>query len=111
MHIIESSTDNSITTKTDMSADITGSKDFKMTMCLDNLEVTGGAIVDFTGGHIYVKDGDLSSNDTTTFSQDGQIDTGVLDLNAVNTVTGNGSNTITTFCNDSDANGAGGNCI
>lgn len=61
----------------------TGGNNFRLVLVLDNLEVRGKARLFFPGHDIYVLNGDLSSNDTTSFRLDGEIKARTLDLNGL----------------------------
>ncbi|MEY4065537.1 MAG: hypothetical protein RIR26_1745, partial [Pseudomonadota bacterium] len=72
---------------------------FKLVLVLDNLEVRGGGKLDFGTQNIYVMEGDLSSNNTTTFAQNGLINAGVVDVGAgTNWTNWTSSSTIGTKC-------------
>lgn len=64
-------------------------------MVLDNLEVRGKAKLDATNLNILVQNGDLSSNDSISFVQDGTIKANVVDVNgAAWTATANESGSV-----------------
>ena len=76
-----------------------GGDTFRLALCLDNLEVAGKAKLDITGGDIYVLEGDLSNNDTTTFNQNGTINADTVDVGAATWTTGpDAAGTVSTQC-------------
>jgi hypothetical protein len=73
---------------------------FVLQAIFDNLEVSGKGKIGFAGQNIRVLSGDLSSNDSVTFSQDGGITARTVDVGPGTTWnnTGNASGAITTKC-------------
>ena len=83
---------------------------FKPVLYLDNFEVRGKARLDFTGNYIAVREGDVGSDNTSSFVQDGYINATKVDVNtAAWTTTANAGGTITTKC-AATYNGAGSTC-
>ena len=72
---------------------------FKAVLYLDNLEIRGKGKLDFAGQQIVARDGDVSSNNTTSFVLDGTLNVGIIDVNtAAWSTTANAAGTITTKC-------------
>lgn len=79
---INASTNDSVTVGADITAGIgaVASSNYRMVLKLDNLEVRGKGNLDAPNLNIQVLSGDLSSNDATTFNQDGMINANVVDI-------------------------------
>jgi adhesin/invasin len=98
---VSSNTSTTLTTATNgMDSVAIVGNNFGLELIFDNFEISGKAKLQFTGQSIRVISGDLSSNDATTFVQDGGITAGVVDLGPTVTwnTTGNASGTVTTQC-------------
>jgi len=78
---------------------------FRLVLDLDNFEVAGLARADFTGVQIRVREGDLSSNNTTTFSLNGQLKAHTVDVGSGVSwnASGSSSETITRKCSSTNA--------
>lgn len=99
---ISSHTDSILTIATggDLSAVSTDGDPYRMVLVLDNLSVRNGGRLNFAGGDIRVLSGDVFSNDTTSFSQDGWITANTVDLGpgVTWTTTANAGGTVTNQC-------------
>lgn len=97
--VVNSSVDTQLLLNGDPSGVANGGDTFRLALCLDNLEVAGKGKLDITGGDIYVLEGDLSNNDTTTFNQNGTINADTVDVGAASWTTGpSAAGTINTQC-------------
>jgi hypothetical protein len=97
---IQSNTANALTTTSGVTSVASSGNTFRMQAIFDNLEVRGRARLIAPGVNIQVLAGDLGSDNTTTFSQDGHITANTVDLGpGVNwNTTANTGGTVTTRC-------------
>lgn len=101
LYMINSSTNFTLTTSASgMTSTATTGDSFRLHAIFDNLQVVNKGKLNFAGQNISVLSGDLSSNDTTSFVQDGMITANALDVGpSVNwSTTANASGTVTVKC-------------